>query len=91
MHDKPIRREDVVCKQLDEAETMLYNPDTEALHILNPTARLVWELCDGGHTVEDMAAAIKAQCTGTEGGDILGDIQRTLDVFAARGLLQFSA
>ena len=88
MNDKPVRREDVTCKQLDETETMLYDPQTEALHILNPTARLIWELCDGEHTVEDMAAALKAQFTGVEGKDISGEIQTTLDTFTAQGLLR---
>ncbi|MDY7077288.1 MAG: PqqD family protein [Chloroflexota bacterium] len=88
MNNKPIRRKDVTCKQLDEAETVLYDPKTDVLHILNPTARLIWELCDGEHTIEDMTAAIEAQYTGTEGKDILSEVQRTLDTFTTQDLLQ---
>jgi hypothetical protein len=80
MDNAPVRREDVVCKPLDEAETMLYDPETEAVHILNSTARLIWELCDGEHTVADMAATIKGQCTGTEGRDVPGHVRQTLEL-----------
>ena len=88
MNDKPVRRRDVTCQRLDEAETMLYDPEMGKVHILNPTARLIWELCDGEHTLADMAAAIEAQFTGLEGRDILGEIQNTLDTFAALRLLR---
>lgn len=88
MNDKPLQRQDVTFKQLDETETMLYDPKTDALHILNPTAKLIWKLCDGEHTLEDMVAALETQFTGTEGKDISGEIQTTLNTFAAQGLLQ---
>jgi hypothetical protein len=88
MTNTPTRREDLVCRQLDETETLLYDPETEALHVLNPTARLIWELCDGEHTVADMVAAMESQYAGTEGSDVPGHVRRTLDTLAARGLLQ---
>ena len=88
MNNKPVQRKDVTYKQLDEAETMLYDPETDALHILNPTARLIWELCDGEHTIEDMVATIKAQYTGIEDRDILSEIQEALGTFTTQGLLQ---
>jgi hypothetical protein len=87
VNNKPVRRKGVVCKQLDETETMLYDPETEAIHILNPTARLIWELCDGKHTVADMIAATKSQFTGTDDSDISDHVHRTLDTFATQGLL----
>ncbi len=88
MNDKPLRRQDVTCRQLDKAETMLFDPETEALHILNPTARLIWELCDGEHTTEDIVAAIKAQYTDTKDRDVLSEVQETLSTFTTQGLLQ---
>ena len=87
MKDMPTRREDVIVKNIDEQETMLYDPETEALHILNPTAELIWELCDGKHTAEDMVAAIQERYTGAQGNDVLGDVRKTLETFAAQGLL----
>lgn len=88
MNDKPTRRKGITLKQLDQAETMLYDQETEAIHILNPAATLIWDLCDGEHTPEDMVATVKTKFAGTEGRDILSDVQRTLDTFAEKGLLQ---
>ena len=88
MNNKPVQREGITCRELDQNETMLYNQETEAIHILNPTAKFVWDLCNGEHTIEDMAAAIQAEFAGTEGKDILSEIAKTLDTFAENGLLQ---
>ena len=88
MNDKPIQRKGITHRQLDQTETMLYDQETEAIHILNPTAGLVWDLCNGEHTAEDMVAAVKAEFAGTEGRDILNEVQKTLDTFAEKGLLQ---
>ncbi len=61
-----MRREDVIRKSVDESETMLYDPQTETIHVLNPSAELIWELCDGEHTPADIAQAIREQYAGTQ-------------------------
>ena len=55
---RPVRKPDITVKDIG-GETLLYSAAEEAIHILNPTARLIWELCDGEHTVEDMEQAIR--------------------------------
>jgi hypothetical protein len=53
----PVRRTDVVL--VDDGEySMLVAPDQDDLHVLNPTARAIWELCDGVTLPEEMVAAI---------------------------------
>ena len=52
-----------------------------------PTARLVWELCDGQHTVEDVERAIKLSFSVDDEHDVIGDIHQTLEILAAKGLL----
>ena len=88
MNDKPVRREDVIYKQLNEAEAILYDLETGCLHVLNSTAMLIWEACDGVHTPEDMVAVIKERYARTDNRDIVKDVRVTLDTFAAQGLLQ---
>jgi hypothetical protein len=34
---------------------IVYHPDTDRVHYLNNTAAIVFELCDGDHTVTEMA------------------------------------
>jgi hypothetical protein len=84
---KPIRKPGITVKDIG-GETLLYSPEEEAIHVLNPTAQLIWELCNGEHTVEDMEQAIRASFSVDDGRDVIGDIQRTLKVFDGKGLLK---
>ena len=55
---KPIRNPQIMMQQLKH-ETMLYNTEAEEVHILNPTAKVIWELSDGTHTIKEMAEAMQ--------------------------------
>ena len=90
MNDNPVRREDVIYKQLNEAEAILYDLETGCLHVLNSTAMLIWEACDGAHTLDDLVAVIKEQYARTDNRDVARDVRATFDTFAAQGLLQQS-
>ncbi|MBV7333612.1 PqqD family protein [Chloroflexi bacterium TSY] len=50
----PVRKPDIHTKDLG-TETLLYSAKFGAIHILNPTAKCIWEMCDGQHTMEEMA------------------------------------
>ena len=39
---------------------VIYQSGRDRVHFLNPTAVIVYELCDGKHTVEDIAGSMKA-------------------------------
>ena len=41
-----------------EEELSLYDPRTEVVHILNPTAAVIWSMCDGSRRVQDISAQI---------------------------------
>jgi len=69
-------------------ELLLYDSERETIHTLNPTARLIWELCDGTHTIEDMEQAIRAHFAVSDGHDVSEDIQEILKTFATKGLLK---
>lgn len=66
----------------------MYSPDGKGIHVINPTAILIWELCDGMHTPEDMAQIIMKSFSGTQGHDISGEIHQVLDVFVRKGLVE---
>jgi len=52
---KPLRREGIFSKLIDEAEEiMLYAPQYGLLQVLNKTGYEIWELCDGKHTIGDI-------------------------------------
>lgn len=54
---RPIRKGQAWV-QRDGDQTAVFNPETGFLHMLNPSALAIWELCDGETTAAEMAAAI---------------------------------
>lgn len=83
----PTRNPDVLLKDMG-GETLLYNSGRKEVHIINPTARLVWELCDGEHSLQSIEQSIHNHFSISEEQDIQGDVMRTLDLFRSKGLLQ---
>jgi hypothetical protein len=88
MHaSNPIRKPDILLQEAGE-ETLLYSPEGRAVHVLNPTARMIWERCDGQHSADDIARELRASFAVPPEHDVGADVQRTLEVFAEKGLLQ---
>jgi len=82
-----VKRTDVRTIQVED-ELMLHDSATEKVYVLNPTAALVWSLCDGAHTIEQMVAAVESQFSKTaEPADIPQDVRQTLDWLNEYGLL----
>jgi hypothetical protein len=50
---KPVARTDVVFRQVGE-EWVLFDPESQRIHVLNLTAALVWSFCTGEHGVQDI-------------------------------------
>lgn len=70
-----------------DGETILYDEDSGGLHVLNPTATLVWRCLDGaaslGELADDIAAALGADPVAV-GRDMLALAQQLDD----EGLLE---
>jgi hypothetical protein len=83
----PIRHPDILLQEAGE-ETLLYSPEGRAVHVLNLTARAIWERCDGQHSIGDIVQELRASYAVPPEYDVEGDVRRTLEVFAEKGLLQ---
>lgn len=83
----PTRKLNLVSRDLG-GEMLLYNGHDGAVHVLNGTACLIWELCDGQHTRGDMEEAVRARFS-TVDRDVRGDVDRLLQMLAAKGLLEW--
>jgi Coenzyme PQQ synthesis protein D (PqqD) len=55
---RPRRQPDVVFRELADGETMLLTVSGEAAIVLNPVGAVIWSLCDGDHTLDEIAALI---------------------------------
>jgi hypothetical protein len=84
---KPVRKPEISVNEVG-SETLLYSKDAGAIHILNPTAELIWKLCDGNHTVEDMKRKITSSFSVDVGHDIVKDIKNILEQFSEKELLE---
>ena len=82
----PMRRSDTLAEYLAQ-ETLVYVAADEAVHVLNPTARLLWELCDGQHDLDAMVTHIRAAFQVSADVDLRTDVEAALRLFAAKSLL----
>jgi hypothetical protein len=73
--------------QRDGNETAVFNPDTGMLHMLNPSALAIWEMCDGETTPTEMAEAIDA-VTGLGSDATTADVDTALVNLRDAGLLE---
>lgn len=64
----------------------LYDPESEEVLVLNPTASDVWRLSDGTHTLDEIAALL-GRAYGVDPGAIAADVAGAVADFASRGLL----
>jgi hypothetical protein len=87
---RPVRRQGIFLQDIGR-EALLYSVRGKIFHVLNPTARFIWELCDGEHTIEDMEQAIRNRFSLTKEYDIAGDILQALKLFRSNGLLNMTA
>jgi len=83
---RPLKREDILRQDMG-AETLLYDTQAEAIHVLNPTALFLWDLCDGRHSIQDMKRELMAAFSLAAEHDLLADIRQAVDTFAENNLL----
>lgn len=84
---RPIRREGVWLRATGE-ENAVYDPATGALHLMNETARAIWELCDGDTTPAEMVEAI-CEVSRLHPDVVAEDVERTLGEFDRLGILRW--
>ena len=85
--NKPIRNPQIMMQQLYD-EMMLYNIQTEEVHILNPTAKLIWELSDGTHTIKQITQAMQQHFRVPSPHNLHHDIEQTVIKLANLGVLR---
>ena len=84
----PVRRTDVVLDG-DDTRSVLIDPGRGDGHVLNPTARAIWELCDGTTTLDELVDAI-CQVFSVPHGVALRDVAAVLAELEAAGLVSWS-
>lgn len=86
MSGRPFRRGELV-QSPDRTGWTVYLAEDDSLHVLNESARAIWELCDGETTPEEMGQAV-SDLAGTDMSEALGTVTIALESLAARGLIE---
>ena len=84
----PRRREGVRLRG-EGRDALLVAPGQSTAYALNPTARAVWELCDGTTTIEELTDAI-CQVFAVERSTAVADVMAVLEGLEASGLVHWT-
>lgn len=82
---RPAGRSDLLLRPVDE-DLLLYDTFSDEVILLNGSAALVFELCDGTRTADEIAEEV-ARPFGRDAGRVARDVRSVLAEFAASGLL----
>ncbi len=83
----PQAREDVVFRRLED-EWVLYDPASQLMHVLNATAGVIWLHLDGTQALDELVKHTRAAFDPPAPVEVVrDDVVRTLEQFAAEGLL----
>ncbi len=81
---RPLGRNDLLTRELD-GEFFLYDPVTDRVALINQSAAVVFDLCNGSLTEDEIVAEVK-RLYAAGGEQVDNDVRATLADFAARGL-----
>jgi hypothetical protein len=86
MLERPKKREDLLLKEVEE-ELILYDPRSGESFLLNGTAAVVFQLCDGQTPVSSIAREIVSVLSAPS-ETVLADVQRVVKELAEKGLVE---
>ena len=86
MDSKPKRKGIPVVEEMDD-DLLVADFGESQLHILNPTAAAVWDMCDGQYTAEQMADLLAGHF-GLPVEDVQDDVVKMLGEFHEKGLIE---
>ena len=79
----PLRKPEYRLEKMDN-EILLFNPNTSNVLYLNESASVIWQLCDGQHSVEEMIKLL-ADVYPEAAAAINKDVHETLELFISNG------
>ncbi len=82
-----LRNPDVALRDEDDDGALLFNPDTNQVLVLNPTALCVWNHCDGSSDLPSLIGAVKDRFAEVPEETVCRDIERFIEDMAAGGYL----
>lgn len=90
MEPRPRARVDVKSVDL-ESELLIYDERRRLVHLLNSTARRIWQLCDGVHGVDEIAREVQRLFPQAPVERVHHDVQETLSALVAKDVIVWIA
>jgi hypothetical protein len=87
LSQRPRRKADYCLEKIDD-ELLLYHPGETKILYCNQTASLVWGLCDGGRTAEEITALL-VESYPEAAETIPGNVETTLSQFLEYGVIKW--
>jgi hypothetical protein len=84
---RPCQKPDYRLEMID-GELLLFHPGQTKILYCNPTASLVWQLCDGQRTGQEITTLL-ADAFPEEAEAIAADVEATLRQFLRHGAIEF--
>ncbi len=85
--NKPRRKADYQLEMIDN-ELLLFHPAQARILYCNQSASLIWQLCDGQSTTQEIVALLAAAYPEAADG-IADDVRATLQQLAQHGAIEF--
>jgi tRNA pseudouridine-54 N-methylase len=76
----------IIAKEL-ESELMLYETEKDSVHLLNPTARLVYDLYKKGKDLMEIEQEMQKNFQVDDSHDLRGDLLRCLEELRSKKLI----
>lgn len=82
-----LRNPDVVLREEDPDGSLLFNPDTNQVKVINPTGLFIWQQCDGQNGMDEIVQAIQQAFEEVPADQIRQDVQIFLDGMQQTGFI----
>ncbi len=83
----PRRVTEYRLEQLDD-ELLLFHPGKRQVFYCNETASMIWQLCDGQHSTEEIIQLL-IDSYPESANEIAKDVQSTLEQFHTHGAIEY--
>ncbi|MFQ5901388.1 MAG: PqqD family protein [Thermodesulfobacteriota bacterium] len=87
MSERLTKKEGIQEQELDR-ELMLHDPETDQIHVLNETAKVIWGLADGRHTLGEIEQEVKERFSIDDDLDIRRDVERVIEELRGKGMIE---
>jgi len=76
----------IIAKDMD-SELMLYETEKDSIHVLNPTARLVYDLYKKGMNPTEIDQEMRKSFQADDSRDLYADVMRCLEELRSKQLI----